>query len=386
MEVSQSMTQTIPRGSGMAGGPVDMENDLDPPFTPERQRASWGARVIAVLLDSAIVSSVAFLATGASVPLAAIPSLDVTLFVDGELRPSLDTSGGTSGGAQAWTGGTLLVLGLFQAYTGRSVGKRVCGIAVVDDRTGRPVGLLRTVLRFVAHVLDSILLVGYVRAAFNAEGRTFADSLLSTVAVRTTAPVPHPWVARLATARDDLAPSLRWPTAVTGGVALVVCAGAAAMSLVQGAAEDERHHAVPCPVDVHVDGPGDVVEINAVETRTIESRLGIDRVTDTSWHLEGRWEPALDRALPAGSTTEIDVRSPTGTYASASATADGAGGYSETYSAVIGGETDDDYVGVDLWIESNEPLAGWIVTSQVTAPDGVVQATCTGRVPGASER
>lgn len=370
----------------MPGGPVKVHDDVDSPFTPERPRASWGARVIAVLLDSAIISSVVFLATGAAVGFTALPSLNLTIFINGEFNPTVRPPEAAANGAGLWMLGTLLVLGIFQAYTGRSVGKRVCGIAVVDAQSGRPIGFLGTVLRFLAHVLDSILFIGYLRALFNAEGRTFADSLLGTVAIRTKSPLPHPWVARLSTARDEFAPWLRWPTAVTGATALVLCAGAAAMSMAEGGGSHSTSSPVQCPVDVLVDSPGDVVNVTADTVTVTRSRLGIDRVTGTSWAIRADWLPVLDSYPPAGSVMEMDVRSPSGAYAAASATAGGDGGYSETYTSVIGAETGMQDMGDGLVIESNESLEGWIVTSQITDPDGVVRATCTGRVPMLSDR
>ncbi|MGW8566325.1 RDD family protein [Isoptericola sp. NPDC055881] len=107
-------------------------------FSDERPRAAWGLRLLAVLLDSAVVGSVVFLATGDDTGLAALPGLG--------------DSGGPSDDAAtaAWAAGTLLLLGVLQAYTGMTPGKRVAGISVVDDRSGRPIGLPGTALRWFA--------------------------------------------------------------------------------------------------------------------------------------------------------------------------------------------------------------------------------------------
>ena len=267
------MTTTAPR----APGPV-LDGALGP-FTDDRPCAPWGLRVLATLLDSALVASVVSLATGAVPTLAALPGLG---------KP------GGDGGA-GWTAGTLLVLGILQAYTGTTPGKRVAHVAVVDDRTGRPIGLPGTVLRWFAHVLDAILLVGYLRSAFRKDGRTFADSLLGTVAVRTTAPSPHPLVARLRRARDARAPWLRWPRQVTSGIALVLCAASAAASVTasSGGGQQMSERQTSCL------STGDFAAtamIGSARSFDMDSRLGITRVDVTrrppgwrSARRRGRW-------------------------------------------------------------------------------------------------
>ncbi|MFF2454987.1 RDD family protein [Isoptericola sp. NPDC058082] len=281
-------TTASPRGTSTgAGRPV--EHALGP-FPPDRPPAAWGLRVLATLLDSAIVAAVVFLATGAAPTLAALPGLG---------KP-----GGTGGAA--WTAGTLLALGILQAYTGATPGKRVAHVAVVDDRTGRPIGLLGTVLRWFAHMLDAILLIGYLRSAFRKDGRTFADSLLGTVAVRTTAPPAHPLVARLRASRDRHAPWLRWPRPVTGGVALVLCAAAAAASLVAGTGS-QTEGPVAIGVCEYTDESVDVTAsatIVAQRTESWESRLGIRRNGTATWRLGARWTvPAAWPTQPTGTPT-----------------------------------------------------------------------------------
>lgn len=262
-----------------AGRRPAVEHSLAP-FTPDRPPAAWGLRVLATLLDSALVASVVFLATGAGPTLAALP---------GPGKP------GGDGGA-GWTASALLALGILQAYTGMTPGKRVAGISVVDDRTGRPIGLPGTVLRWFAHVLDAILLIGYLRSAFRKDGRTFADSLLGTVAVRTRTPEPHPLVARLRTTRDTHAPWLRWPRPVTSIVAFVLCVPAAGMSLVVGTGAQSEGPVVvgSCRLtDESVDVTASAT-IVAQRTESWESRLGIHRNETTTWRLGARWTVPQD--------------------------------------------------------------------------------------------
>ncbi|MFE5335002.1 RDD family protein [Isoptericola sp. NPDC056573] len=293
-------TTASPRGTSTgAGRPV--EHALGP-FPPDRPPAAWGLRVLATLLDSAIVAAVVFLATGAAPTLAALPGLG---------KP-----GGTGGAA--WTAGTLLALGILQAYTGATPGKRVAHVAVVDDRTGRPIGLLGTVLRWFAHMLDAILLIGYLRSAFRKDGRTFADSLLGTVAVRTTAPPAHPLVARLRASRDRHAPWLRWPRPVTGGVALVLCAAAAAASVTasSGGGQQMSEQQSSCM------STGDFAAtamIGSARSFDMDSRLGITRVDVTRWQVAVAWTTGLsvdssDNPEVGDLDARLTVTSPDGRY------------------------------------------------------------------------
>jgi len=288
------MTTTASPRSAPTGRRPAVEHALDP-FTPDRPPAAWGLRVLATLLDSALVASVTFLATGAAPTLAALPGLG---------KP-----GGTGGAA--WTAGTLLALGVLQAYTGMTPGKRVAHVAVVDDRTSRPIGLPGTVLRWFAHVLDAILLIGYLRSAFRRDGRTFADSLLGTVAVRTTSPEPHPVVVRVRGARDRHAPWLRWPRPVTGLLALVLCVPAAGMSLVVGMGSQTEGPVVvgSCEyTDEDVDGVASAT-IVAQRTESWESRLGVHRNGTTTWLLGARWTVPPDWPTQPTAAPTIDARS-----------------------------------------------------------------------------
>ncbi|MCK9794019.1 RDD family protein [Isoptericola sp. 4D.3] len=338
-------------------------SDAPGPFTPERPRAAWGNRALAVLLDSAVVASVAFLAAGDTSPFYSVPLHGV--------------DDATTAGSP-WAVGTLLALGVLQAYTGMTPGKRVAGIAVVDAGSGRPVGFLGTVLRWLAHVLDAVLFVGYLRAAFHREGRTFADSLLGTVAVRTATPVPHPWVARLRAYRDARIPGLRWPRRVTGAVALVLCSAAAAMILTtsQGVRTDGPA-TIACPAV-----PSDTFRAQArVEhTAASASRLWIQRPTGETWRVVAGWSWAASTGSPADVapldelSASVRLRSPTGL------TLDAQGGTGE----LVDGDLFDADLGdvtTSVATEASHDVAGWTLHSVLTTDDGAVVAECTATVP-----
>lgn len=88
-------------------------------------------------------------------------------------------------GTLPWWGVVALIasLVLLQAYTGRTPGKAAVAIAVVDDQTGRPIGLVRTLGRWIVHLVDALLCIGYLRPLWHAERRTFADSWVRSLVV-----------------------------------------------------------------------------------------------------------------------------------------------------------------------------------------------------------
>jgi Mce-associated membrane protein len=63
--------------------------------------------------------------------------------------------------------------------TGWSLGRAVCGIAVVD-RAGEAPGPWRLLLRDLAHLLDIVSLVGWLWPLWDSRRRTFSDLLLGT--------------------------------------------------------------------------------------------------------------------------------------------------------------------------------------------------------------
>jgi uncharacterized RDD family membrane protein YckC len=74
--------------------------------------------------------------------------------------------------------------GLRQGVTGQSLGKRVVGIRLVGESTGRPIGLGRAVVRLFAHLLDTLpLYIGYLWPLWDERRQTFADKACATIVV-----------------------------------------------------------------------------------------------------------------------------------------------------------------------------------------------------------
>ena len=148
--------------------------------------ARWWRRVAASLIDTVIAAAL----------FRFLFEVDVwTVIADTSAAQALPPADPLSAGI--WLG-FVATMPLMQAYLGSTLGKLVVGIVVVGVRSQRPVGLIRTLVRNIAHVLDQILLIGYLRPLWNANRQTFADSLLSTVVLHTRRPLAHRWLRRLA--------------------------------------------------------------------------------------------------------------------------------------------------------------------------------------------
>lgn len=158
--------------------------------------ASWTARVVAAVIDGFAFSGIVFLVAGPvitdtniAIPLLALNDLDMSTIPD----------------VARWSVvGVWLAFMLMQGLGGATLGKRVVGIAVVSRESGRPIGLLGSVLRWFAHLADVILLIGYLRPLWDAERRTFADSILGTVVLQTRTVRPNRFVERLLQRRRGL--------------------------------------------------------------------------------------------------------------------------------------------------------------------------------------
>ncbi|MGZ4564827.1 MAG: RDD family protein [Mycobacterium sp.] len=102
---------------------------------------------------------------------------------------------------------------LLPTLTGWSVGRALFGIAVTR-RTGEPIGPWGLLLRDLAHLLDTVSVVGWLWPLWDSGRRTFADMLLRTEVRRRESDEPAFGVRR-------------WTTVVVLGAAGVCLAGAA---------------------------------------------------------------------------------------------------------------------------------------------------------------
>ncbi|BAX90525.1 RDD family protein [Mycobacterium shigaense] len=88
---------------------------------------------------------------------------------------------------------------LLPAVVGWSLGRALCGIAVVRG-DGAAVGAWGLLLRDLAHLLDTVAIVGWLWPLWDSQRRTFADMLVGTEVRRTEPVVPLPKVRQWAAA------------------------------------------------------------------------------------------------------------------------------------------------------------------------------------------
>ncbi|PFG20531.1 RDD family protein [Serinibacter salmoneus] len=242
--------------------------------------AGWWRRAFAVILDDLLLAAVAWLAVGSAVG----PTLHPPIGWSGLEAWAPDAVADLGNG---WVVGSFLALLVLQAYTGATPGKRVTGVVIVDAETGRPVGLLRTLLRPFAHVLDALLFIGYLRPLWDAQHRTFADSLLRTRSVQTRSPVPHPWLR----VRPRSLPTVR-ANAVTLAAWLVCGLGLAfAFPLMTTITHDPGPRvSAACEVTTSSgwDHPVPRVRVDLMAMEVTERRLWVTRTSD-GMDLSAEW-------------------------------------------------------------------------------------------------
>jgi uncharacterized RDD family membrane protein YckC len=74
--------------------------------------------------------------------------------------------------------------GYRQGTTGSSVGKSMMKFKVISEKTGQPIGFVMSIVRQLAHIVDSaICYIGYLFPLWDAKRQTLADKIMTTVCV-----------------------------------------------------------------------------------------------------------------------------------------------------------------------------------------------------------
>jgi Mce-associated membrane protein len=279
------------------GAPVD--SLADPvtmlPENDEPRLASWTRRVVAAFLDGAIGTGATFLLLG--VPNLPVPFLGASFLFSG-------TEGAESVPPVSWTDSgwvivTALLVIAMQAYLGATPGKMVVGIAVVGERNARPIGLLPTVLREFAHIVDAFLFIGYLRPLWNAQRRTFADSIMGTLVLDSRRPRPHRWLASREGSWADPGPppsweaaaAPRWRPAATA-ICTVICVLGVLLSF-DSSSQESGLVIIPCVLTTPDNGPagliGGSLDFTSVNARS--TRLWVTReARGTGGPVKATWE------------------------------------------------------------------------------------------------
>jgi uncharacterized RDD family membrane protein YckC len=155
---------------------------------PTESYTSWISRVGAALIDSIPIVIVMGIAYGIA-------------FGTGENTCVSNPYGEGYGGycTSSWSGigvavvflGWLLTVaysiwnwGYRQGTTGSSIGKSVLKFKVISEKTGQPIGFGMSIVRQIAHVVDSVICyIGYLFPLWDAKRQTLADKIMTTVCV-----------------------------------------------------------------------------------------------------------------------------------------------------------------------------------------------------------
>lgn len=131
-------------------------------------RASFGRRLLALLIDSVVVGVVGTI---------------LVLLVGDVAGQGVNILIGA--GYFIWLEGS---------PSGQTVGKRALGIRVVDLGTGGPVGYGRAVIRYVGRIVSGfVFALGYLWMLWDAQKQTWHDKMATTVVVPTSAYPVESW-------------------------------------------------------------------------------------------------------------------------------------------------------------------------------------------------
>lgn len=130
-----------------------------------------GRRIVATILDGIVLGLLYRLSTA---------------IFGGHYKSDLDFTRLTSKAGLGWVVVALLYYMLFEGLLGRTVGKLVTGIRVIDARTGQTPGMFTVFLRTVLRVIDGIggYLLGWIIALLNSRRRRLGDIAADTLVIR----------------------------------------------------------------------------------------------------------------------------------------------------------------------------------------------------------
>jgi uncharacterized RDD family membrane protein YckC len=130
-----------------------------------------GRRVFATIIDGIVLGLV----------YRALTAIFHTHYTSG-----LDLTRLTSRAGLGWVLVTLAYYLVFEGVFGRTVGKFLTGIRVIDARTGRTPGMLTVLVRTVLRVIDGLggYLLGFIVVILNDRRRRLGDMAADTLVIR----------------------------------------------------------------------------------------------------------------------------------------------------------------------------------------------------------
>jgi len=141
---------TEPGFGGMSSIPAPPGQWAGPPL------AEWPQRVLAGLIDGAIVAVPYLILIRMSVGLALLVNLGLTVYLQH-----------------------------MQGTTGQTPGKKVIGLRLLREADGQVLGFPAAIGRYILHLIDAAAcFVGYLWPIWDAKRQTFADKIIGSVVIR----------------------------------------------------------------------------------------------------------------------------------------------------------------------------------------------------------
>ncbi len=159
-----------------------------PPVLPKQAFTPWIRRVLAWCIDA--VPVLVLTGIGFAVLASDRETSCLTEVSEYDLGPFCSSGASTLGQVSFTIGAVASALyliwnyGYRQGTTGSSIGKSVMKFRVVSEKTWRPIGFVRSILRQVAHTLDTFLCyIGFLLPLWDPKRQTLADKIMSTVCI-----------------------------------------------------------------------------------------------------------------------------------------------------------------------------------------------------------
>ena len=152
--------------SGTYGQQPTYSGELYGPVSPGgAPYASWGKRALGGLIDYIAPGMVIGVIVGI---LGGFASEDVQGVISSVL-------------GLGWFVYNMVYLG---GTTGQSWGRKVAGVRLVSEATGRPIGMAMAFVRQLAHIIDSLICyIGWLFPLWDAKRQTIADKIMSTIVI-----------------------------------------------------------------------------------------------------------------------------------------------------------------------------------------------------------
>jgi uncharacterized RDD family membrane protein YckC len=157
---------------------------------PTEAYTPWLTRVLAFLID--FIPYAIIVGIGYGIEAATQETACISDTSDYNLGQFCATGNSTIGVA-AFSLSVLVGLGYMvwnyghkQGTTGSSIGKSIMKFKVVSEQTGQPIGFGMSIVRQLAHLVDSIICyIGYLFPLWDAKRQTIADKIIKTICLPT---------------------------------------------------------------------------------------------------------------------------------------------------------------------------------------------------------